>query len=316
MIETNGKDFVWAQKYRPKKIEDCIIPSSTKSMVKSMVAEGQITHLMFVGGPGCGKTTLAYAIANELGSDVMYINASLETGIDVLRTKIFSFASTMSLSESGPKLVILDEADGASVNLQAGLKGFLEQFSANCRFIFTANTKHKIIDPIQSRCTVIDFSIDPSEKPKIASNFYRRIVEILNLEKVEFDQKVVAKIVEKNFPDFRTTLNVLQRHSAGGKIEADALNDHSADNIKELIGYLKDQDFKNMRQWIGKNQDLDTSTIFRGIYEQSLTKMSPKTIPQLILILADYGYKSAFALDQQINTTAAMIEIMSSCEWQ
>ena len=316
MVETNSKEFLFAQKYRPRKIDDCILPAATKNMVKAMVAKGEITHLLFTGGPGMGKTTLAYAIANELGSDILYINASMDSGIDVLRTKIQTFASSMSLSDTGPKLVILDEADGASVNFQAGLKGFLESFSANCRFIFTANVKHKIIDPIKSRCTVVDFSYDSVEKPKIAAQFFKRVIQILNTEHVEFDQKVVAKLVEKNFPDFRKTLNELQRHAVNGKIDVDVLSDHTGDNFKELIGYIKNSDFTKMRQWVGRNEDIDTATLFRAIYDIAVEQMTQESLPQLILILADYGYKSAFCIDQQVNTMAALLEIMSGCKWK
>jgi DNA polymerase III delta prime subunit len=314
-MDTNIREFLFAQKYRPKKVEDCIIPTATKNVVRGMLDKGEITHVLFTGGPGMGKTTLAYAIANELGSDILYINASMDNGIDVLRTKIQAFASTMSLSDTGPKLVILDEADGATPQFQAGLKGFLEAFSSNCRFIFTANVKHKIIEPIQSRCTIIDFSIDPQEKPKIAAQFYRRVTNILDLEKIEYEPKVVAKLVEKNFPDFRKTLNELQRFGAAGKIDSSILVDHTSDNIKELVGYLKEKDFKNTRIWVGKNEDLDATTIFRGIYDVAINTMKPDSLPELVVILADYGYKSVFCIDQQVNTTAACVEIMMRCEW-
>lgn len=315
ITETNPKDFIWAQAYRPNKVEDCILPSSVKKMVIGMVSEGEIPHMLFVGGPGMGKTTLAYAIAKELGSDILYINASMERGIDILRTKILSFASSMSLSDTGPKIVILDEADGSTPDFQAGLKGFLETFSANCRFIFTANNKHKIIDPILSRSTVIDFTLDSAEKPKVAAQFYRRVIDILDLKEIEYEQKVVAKLVEKNFPDFRKTLNELQRFSSYGKIDSDVLLDHTGDTLKVLFKYLKERDFYAARTWVAKNEDIDTSIIFRAIYDHALENMNKKTFPQLVLILAEYGYKSSFCADLQINTMACIAEIMSSCEW-
>jgi DNA polymerase III delta prime subunit len=315
MVEANIREFLWAQKYRPKTVDDCIIPVSTKNMVRGMLDKGQISHMLFSGGPGMGKTTLAYAIANELGSDVLYINASLEAGIDLMRTKVLQFASTMSLSDTGPKIVIFDEFDGVKIDAQNATKAFIEQFSSNCRFIFTANVKHKIIEPIQSRCTVVDFNIEPQEKPKLAAQFYRRVVDILTFEKIEFDSKVVAKLVERNFPDFRKTLNELQRFSSAGKIDSSILADHAGDNLRELIGYLKEKDFKNTRIWIGKNEDIDTAVIFRGIYDVAIQQMKPSTLPQLVLILADYGHKSVFCIDQQVNTTAACVEIMMQCEW-
>ena len=316
MIEKNDpREFLFAQKYRPRKIDDCILPVATKTMIKGMLANNEIAHLLFTGGSGMGKTTTALAIANELGADVMMINASLENGIDVLRTKIQSFASTVSLSETGPKIVICDESDGFSPALQGALKAFLEAFSANCRFIFTANVKHKIIDAIQSRCTVVDFKIEANERPKIAAAIFKRCQGILQTENVEFDPKVVAKVVEKNFPDFRRTLNELQRFSATGKLDSEILSDHSGDNFRELIKYLKESDFTNVRKWVGRNEDIDSATLFRSIYDAAITQMQPKSLPVLVLTLADYSYKSSFCLDQQINSTACMVEIMSNCEW-
>lgn len=315
-MNENTNEFLWAQAYRPRSVDECILPVATKTLVKEMIAKGEVTHMLFSGGPGCGKTTLAYAIANELDSDCMYINAALENGIDVLRTRISSFASTVSLSDSGPKIVILDEADGLTPAMQGALKGFLESFSANCRFIFTCNVRHKIIEPIQSRCTLVDFKIDNADKNRLLALFFKRIVEILNHEQVAFEQQVVAKIIAKFFPDFRRTLNELQRHAQSGKIDVDALNDHAADSFKELMGFLQQKDFTNVRKWVGRNEDIDASTVFRAIYDHSLENMTQKSLPELVLLLAKYGYQSAFAVDQQINTMACMLEIMSYCEWK
>jgi DNA polymerase III delta prime subunit len=314
-MDYNTKEYLWSQKFRPRVVDDCILPESTRKMIKSMIADGEITHLLFSGGPGMGKTTLAYAIANELGSDVMYINASMENGIEILRTKIQAFASTVSLSDTGPKLVILDEADGSTPQFQAGLKGFLEAFSSNCRFIFTANHKSKIIEPIRSRATVVDFFYSPEEKSKIAAKFYRRVVDILTAEQIEFDSKSVAKLVEKNFPDFRKTLNELQRNASYGKIDTSVLYDASADAIGPLITALRDKDFIEARKWVAKNEDIDSATLFRMLYDASATKMDKNSVPGLVLILAEYGYKSAFVVDQQINTIACLLSIMSECKW-
>jgi len=315
MLTADANEFMWAQKYRPKKVNDCILPEATKRMVLGAIESGEIPHLLFYGPPGMGKTTLGYAIANELKADVLYVNASMERGIDLMRTRVQQFASTMSL-EDGPKIIIMDEADGVTHDGQNALKGALEAFSSNCRFIFTANRVHKIIDPIKSRCTAIDFRIDPSEKTRLAATFYKRIVEILNAEKVTFEAKVVAKLVERNFPDFRKTLNELQRYSMGGAIDSGILVNYSQENFKDLIRSLKEKDFKAMREWVGKNQDIDSSTIFRTVYDIADTAMKPQSLPNLIVILADYGYKSVFCTDQQINTTACMLEIMQGCEWE
>lgn len=314
-ISVDHDEHLWSQKYRPKTVDECILPERIKTLVKSEIAKGECPHFLFSGGAGMGKTTLAYAIANELGSDVMYINASMENGIDVLRTKIQSFASTVSLSDTGPKIVIMDEADGITPIMQGALKGFLETFSANCRFIFTCNIKHKIIEPIQSRCSVVDFSYNSTEKPKIAAAFYRRVADILSFEKVDFEPKAVAKLVERNFPDFRKTLNELQKASASGNIGAEILIDHSSDNINDLVKLLKENNFNEMRKWVAQNEDIEPAIIFRGIYDIAKNTMKANSLAELILILADYGYKSAFCLDQQINTTACMLEIMSRCKW-
>jgi len=315
-MNDNPNEFMWAQKYRPRLIDDCILPQATKSMVKDMVSQGEITHMLFTGGPGMGKTTLAYCIANELKCDLMYINASLDSGIDVLRTKIQSFASTMSLTSDGPKIVILDEADGTTPIMQGALKGFLEAFSANCRFIFTANVKHKIIEPIRSRCTVVDFRFDSQEKPKIAAQFFRRIIDILETERVEYDNKVVAKLVERNFPDFRKTLNELQRYAVSGKIDSGILVNYGEENFKELAKYLKDKNFTEVRKWVARNEDVEPSLVFASIYDIANEQMKKQTLPNLVLILADYGYKSAFCVDQQINTTACLVEVMTNCQWE
>jgi DNA polymerase III delta prime subunit len=315
-MDSNQNEFLWAQKYRPRVVDECILPEATKTLVKDLIAKNEVTHMLFSGGPGMGKTTLAYAIANELDSDVLYINAALEAGIDLMRTKVMQFASTVSLSDTGPKIVIMDEADGIKIDAQNGLKAFLEQFSSNCRFIFTCNVKHKIIEPIRSRCLVVDFSFESNEKQKIAAAFYKRIVNILEQENVQFDKKTVAKLVEKNFPDFRKTLNELQRYSVSGVIDSGILVNHTEETFAPLFEAIVKKDFASARKWVGQNDDIDPALIFRTIFEVAEKKMQKQSIASLILILADYGYKSAFCVDQQVNTMACILEVMTNCVWE
>jgi replication factor C small subunit len=307
-LAVDPNEFVWAQKYRPRTVAECILPEDTKAMVKELLARGEIPHMLFSGGPGMGKTTLAYAIANELGSDVMYINASLENGIDMLRTKIQSFASTVSLSDSGPKIVILDEADGMTGAIQGALKGFLEAFSANCRFIFTANHKHKIIEPIHSRCTTVDFKIKKSEKGKILVNILRRTCQILDLEGVTYDKAVVAKVVEKNFPDFRQILNDLQRHGVSGEIDTSILANIN-NEMAALIDILKRKSWVELRNWVFATE-IDEATMFRSLVDSQ--EIDIKSKPQLIIILNECQKASPFVADKPLNTLAALTEVMGT----
>lgn len=309
-INSDPNEFVWAQKYRPKTVDDCILPDETKSMVKELITKGEIPHMLFSGGPGVGKTTLAYAIASELGSDVMYINASLENGIDMLRTKIQSFASTVSLSCEGPKIVILDEADGLTGAIQGALKGFLEAFSANCRFIFTANHKHKIIEPIHSRCTSIDFRIKKQDKAKISAAIMLRVLEILDNEGIEYDKAVIREIIVRQFPDFRQILNDLQRYSVSGKIDTGILININTE-VSTLIDILKKKNWVELRNWVYATE-MDEATIFRALIDSKLVDVKCK--PQLVLILNECQKATPFVADKPLNTLAALTEVMGTCK--
>lgn len=313
-MDTNMEEFTWATKYRPYTVEDCILPGATKKNIEDLLKKNEVPHMLFFGAPGCGKTTLAKVIANELGSDTLFINASMEAGIDLLRTKIQSFASSVSLSETGPKLVILDECDGATAQFQSGMKGFLETFGANCRFIFTANHKQKIIEPLHSRCVPVDFKITSKDKVDIATKVMKRCSEILSNENITYDKKVLAELVKKNFPDFRKTLNDLQLYSVSGSIDSGILLNLSDDNLNKLFDYMKDKKFKEVQKWV-RNNDNDLS-FYRSLYDHALSKLEDQSIPQLILILADYQYKASFVADPEINTIACLVEIMSSCNFK
>jgi DNA polymerase III delta prime subunit len=312
---SNPEEFLWVQKFRPAKIEDCILPERLKNTFLDILKQGQLPNLLLHGTGGVGKTTVATALCNELESDVLLINASLSAGIDVLRTTIQQFASTVSFG-NGVKVVILDESDYLNPNsTQPALRAFIEEFSVNCRFIFTCNYPKKIIDPIHSRCTVIDFSISKEEKQVLAGKFFKRATEILKLEGIEFDQKVVAEVVTKHFPDYRRVLNELQRYSVSGKIDSGILVNQTADSFKDLVKLIKDKNFTEVRKWVGTN-DTDTIALFRDFYDYSNEYVEPASIPQLILILADYQYKASFVADQELNLMAALTEIMSSIQFK
>ncbi len=311
-MEFRDDQFLWVEKYRPRKISDCILPSEQKTAFVQIAEGGQLQNMLFCGAAGVGKTTVARALCEELGLDYIVINGSEESGIDVLRTKIKQFASTVSF-DGGTKVVILDEADYLNPNsTQPALRGFIEEFSKNCRFIFTCNFKNRIIAPLHSRCTVIEFKIAKEDKPKVAARFFKRITEILTNEEVTFDPKVVAKLVEKYFPDYRRCLNELQRYSVGGTIDEGMLTSIADVNMNELLEGLKEKDWKRMRSWVVNNLDNDPVTLFRKIYDTLITHTTQ--IPQLVLIIADYQYKAAFVADQEINLAACLTEIMASVE--
>lgn len=304
--------FLYVEKYRPKKIEECILPSDLKEYFKQVVAQGDIQNMLLCGSAGTGKTTVARALCEELNSDYIIINGSEESGIDVLRTKIKQFASTVSFS-GNTKVVILDEADYLNPNsTQPALRGFIEEFALNCRFIFTCNFKNRIIPPLHSRCTVIEFKIPNDEKPKLAANFFRRVTEILKTESIPFDNRVLAKVVEKYFPDFRRTLNELQRYAQSGTVDEGILSSIGETNMSELIASIRVKDWKKMRAWVVSNLDNDPVSLFRKIYDTFVPLTNQ--VPQLVLTIADYQYKAAFVSDQEINLVACLTEIMASIE--
>jgi len=312
------EEFLWCERYRPKTIDDCILPKKTKAYFNEMVQQGQVQNLILVGSPGTGKTTVAKALCNELGADYLMINASENGNIDVLRTTIRSFASTMSFISGGIKVVILDEADYLNPNsTQPALRNFIEEFSANCRFIMTANYANRIIDPLKSRCAVIDFSIPKEEKQEIVMALDRRVKEVLKKEDIEFDVKILAQIIIKFFPDFRKVLNEVQRNSTSGKLSTQALAGFSDGVINQLIALLRDPaKWSEMRRWVSENSDNDFGDIARALYDKSGKFLIPSSIPQLVLTIAEYDYKNSFVMDKEINTVAMLTEIMTNCEFQ
>jgi len=304
--------FLYVEKYRPKKIDDCILPADLKEYFRQVVAQGDIQNMLLCGSAGTGKTTVARALCEELNSDYIIINGSEESGIDVLRTKIKQFASTVSFS-GNTKVVILDEADYLNPNsTQPALRGFIEEFALNCRFIFTCNFKNRIIPPLHSRCTVIEFKIPNDEKPKLEANFFRRVTEILKIESIPFDNRVLAKVVEKYFPDFRRTLNELQRYAQSGTVDEGILGSIGETNMSELVESIRAKDWKKMRAWVVSNLDNDPVSLFRKIYDTFIPLTNQ--VPQLVLTIADYQYKAAFVADQEINLVACLTEIMASIE--
>jgi len=308
------EEFLWCEKYRPKKVADCILPDRIKKVFQEYVNTKNIPNLMLTGTAGVGKTTVALAMCEEIGLNYLFINSSDERGIDTLRTKIRNYASTVSLV-GGRKVIILDEADYITPEAQAALRGAIEEFSANCTFILTCNFKSRLIEAIHSRCSVIDFALQADEKPRMAAAFFNRIAEILVSEGIQFEKNVLVEITNKYFPDYRRTLNELQRYSTSGQIDAGVLAQvTSVRNIQDLVKYLKDKNFAEMRKWVVVNADLDPARVFRKIYDSMYEYMKPESIPQAVVILAKYQYQSAFVADQEINLVACLTEIMVDCE--
>lgn len=313
-MDVKQDEFLWVEKYRPRKLSDCILPDDQRTVFEQFLAQDEIPNMLLCGGAGMGKTTVARALCEQLGCDYIIINGSEESGIDTLRTKIRNFASSVSFSGK-TKVVILDEADYLNPNsTQPALRGFIEEFSKNCRFIFTCNFKNRIIQPLHSRTTVIEFKLAKNDKPKIAAAFHKRVMEILRLENIEADAKSVAKLIERFFPDYRRILNELQRYSSTGTIDEGVLVNLAEVNLRELIDGLKEKDFKKVRTWVVNHQDSDPHTIFRRLYEQLTDQV--KQVPQLVLLLADYQYKAAFVADQEINLVACLTEIMAAVEFK
>jgi DNA polymerase III delta prime subunit len=308
--------FLWVEKYRPTTVDDCILPSELKTTFSEFVKDKHIPNLILSGGPGIGKTTIAKAMLDEIGSTSMMINGSEESGIDVLRTKIKNFASTVSL-EGGRKYIILDEADYLNPqSTQPALRGFMEEFHKNCGFILTCNYKNRLIEPLHSRCSVIDFIIPKAQKPDLARNFFNRIRKILQEESVKYDDKVVAELLNKYFPDWRRVLNELQRYSVSGQIDSGILVNLSEVSINELMQALKRQEFTTVRKWIVHNLDNDPIRIYRLIYDSLYDCLDHSTIPHAVLVLAEYSYKSAFVADQEINMLACMTELMGQVKFK
>lgn len=307
-----SEHFLWVEAYRPKTIKDCILPADLKQYFEHVLASGEIQNMLLCGSAGTGKTTVARALCEELNSDYIIINGSEESGIDVLRTKIKSFASTISFT-GNTKVVILDEADYLNPNsTQPALRRFMEEFASNCRFIFTCNYKNRIIPALHSRCAVIEFKLPKNERVDIAKEFHRRVVRILKQEDIHAEPKAVAKVVEKYFPDFRRILNELQRYGQSGVIDEGILVNLGDANMGELVEAIRTKEWKRMRMWVINNLDQDPASLFRKIYD-TLVPLTQQ-VPQLVLTIADYQYKSAFVSDQEINLVACLTEVMASVE--
>ena len=311
-----SESLLWVEKYRPRTIEDCILPETIKKTLRDVVSQNKIPNMMFTGTSGIGKTTAARAICNETQADYLIINGSDEGRmIDTLRTKLTQFCSTISLSGSR-KVVIIDEADYMNADsVQPAMRNFTERFADNCSFIFTCNYKNRIIEPIHSRCAVIDFSLKNGEKQVIAARFMKRVEGILTDESIDYDKEVIAKLVLKHFPDFRRVLNELQRYSTSGEINSGVLANIKEMNLKELIDSLREKNFSKMRQWVVANVDNDPATVYRKIYDELYNVVDKGSIPQAVLTIAEYQYKSAFVADQEINLVACLVELMAECEF-
>ena len=311
-------DFLWVEKYRPEKVDDCILPDESKAMFKGFLEQGEIPNLLLSGPAGIGKTTIAKSLCRELGADFYVINGSDEGRfLDTVRNKAKTFASTVSLtSGSSHKIIIVDEADNTTPDVQLLLRASIEEFQKNCRFIFTCNYKNKIIEPLHSRCSVVDFHIKGKEKAQLASAFLKRINSILEQEGIDFELKVVAEVIQKHFPDFRRTLNELQRYASRGKIDTGILAQVADVKISDLIGYLRDREFTNMKKWVSSNIDNEPQVIMRKIYDNLYTYLLPKSIPEAVLVIGEYQYKATFVMDQEINLVAFLTELMMRCEFK
>ena len=311
-------DFIWVEKYRPTTIDECILPDNIKKTFKEFLNKGEIPNMLLAGPPGIGKTTVAKALCNELGVDFYVINGSDEGRfLDTVRNNAKNFASTVSLSsEAKHKVIIIDEADNTGNDVQLLLRAFIEEFAGNCRFIFTCNYKNKILEPLHSRCAVVDFSIRGKEKQQIAAAFFQRLNYVLDKERIEADKKVLAELINKHFPDWRRVLNECQRYSVGGKIDSGILAAFSDVAVDDLIKNLEEKNFPEVRKWVSNNMDNDTSVLFRRIYDSLYKSLVANTIPAAVLVIAKYQYQMAFVADQEINMLACLTEIMVECEFK
>jgi DNA polymerase III delta prime subunit len=311
-------EFLWVEKYAPKTIEECILPEGIKKTFQDFVDRGEISNLLLSGPPGIGKTTVAKALCNELGVDFYVINGSDEGRfLDTIRNNAKNFASTVSLSSTAKhKVIIIDEADNTTSDVQLLLRASIEEFSGNCRFIFTCNYKNKIIEPLHSRCAVVDFGIKTKDKPKLASKFFERLKKILDQEKVEADDKVLAQLINKHFPDFRRVLNECQRYSVSGTIDSAILASFSNVKLNDLLKYLKEKNFPEVRKWVMSNLDNDASSVLRMVYDALYEHLDGPSIASSVLIIAKYQYQSAFVADQEINLLACLTEIMCECSFK
>ena len=315
---TSRDEFLWVEKYRPKTIEDCILPDTIKKTFIDFLDKGEVPNLLLAGPAGCGKTTVAKALCNELGVDYYVINGSDEGRfLDTVRNNAKNFASTVSLSSTAKhKVIIIDEADNTTNDVQLLLRAFTEEFSGNCRFIFTCNFKNKIIEPLHSSCAVVEFGIGGKQKPAIAAAFYKRIQQILDAEGIKYDNKVLVELINKHFPDWRRVLNECQRYSVGGEIDTGILASFTELAVNELIKNLKGKNFPEVRKWIVSNLDNDTAILLRRIYDVLYDSLVPNSIPSAVLVLAKYQYQAAFVADQEINMLACLTEIMVECEFK
>tara|TARA_B100001079_G_scaffold223921_1_gene200589 strand:+ start:1771 stop:2718 length:948 start_codon:yes stop_codon:yes gene_type:complete len=314
----SDKLFLWVEKYRPQSVEDCILPEETRKIFQGFVDQGAIPNLLLSGGAGVGKTTVAKALCEQLKVDSYVINGSDEGRfLDTIRNQAKTFASTVSLtSDSNHKVIIVDEADNTTPDVQLLLRASIEEFQKNCRFIFTCNYKNKIIAPLHSRCSVVDFNVKGQDKKQLAEQFFHRVKVILEMEMVKYEEKVVAEVVMKYFPDFRRTLNELQRYSSTGSIDAGILASSNEFSIEKVVGHLRNKEFTNMKKWVAQNLDNEPQVIMRKIYDNLYNYFDPKSIPEAVLIISEYQYKSSFVVDQEVNIVAFMTELMMRCEYK
>jgi DNA polymerase III delta prime subunit len=310
------QEYLWVEKYRPRTIDDCVLPEDLKSTFKQFVTNGEIPNLLLTGSAGVGKTTVARAMLEQIGADYIVVNGSMNGNIDTLRNEILNFASSVSFS-GGRKYVILDEADYLNANsTQPALRNFMEEFSRNCGFILTCNFKNRIIEPLHSRCSVVEFKINKNDLPKLAVQFFKRVTNILEKENVGYDKGVVAELIQKHLPDWRRVLNELQRYSINGTIDTGIFINLGEENFKTLVGYVKNRNFTEMRKWVGENSDTDHTSMFRKFYDQAYNLVKPNSIPELVILISKYQYQAAFVADQEINMAAFLTEAMVNLEWQ